>query len=131
MKKLVLIFLILLNCFSMVKAQDGDNSEKIQSLKIAFITQKLQLTPDEAQKFWPVYYQYENEIHGLQLDYKNGPALQNEEKLLSIRKKYASSFEKVIGPQKLNNFFNAERDFRNVLIRRLQNRSQQRLGPIR
>ena len=56
-------------CFSGIKAQDPDDTraEKIQSLKIAFITQKLQLTPDEAQKFWPVYNQYDNEIHSLQL----------------------------------------------------------------
>ena len=51
-----------------IKAQDpGDETraEKIQSLKIAFITQKLQLTTDEAEKFWPVYNQYDNEIRSL------------------------------------------------------------------
>jgi hypothetical protein len=119
--------------FSGSKAQDviGARAEKIQALKIAFITQKLQLTTDEAQKFWPVYDQYENEIHSLQIDSRNGPALENEEKLLNIRKKYKVSFEKVIGPQKLNKLFNAERDFRTILIRRLQNRNQQRLNPLR
>lgn len=123
----------MLGSFSGIKAQDGDETkaEKIEALKIAFITQKLQFTPDEAQKFWPVYNQYENEIHSLQLNNKNGPALENEEKLLNIRKKYAASFEKVIGPQKLNRLFNAERDFRDILIRRLQNRNQQRLNPLR
>ena len=112
--------------FCQVKAQDGSETrgERVEALKIAFITQKLQLTPDEAQKFWPVYNQYENEIRSLQLDYKNGPALENEEKLLNIRKKYSPSFEKVIGPQKLNTLFNAERDFRTLLIRRLQNRTR-------
>ena len=111
--------------FSWVKAQDVSETrgEKVEALKIAFITQKLQLTPDEAQKFWPVYNQYENEIRSLQLDYKNGPALENEEKLLNTRKKYSPAFEKVIGPQKLNTLFNAERDFRTILIRRLQNRN--------
>ena len=59
MKKYLLIFFVMLGSLSQIKAQDG---EKIQSLKIAFITQKLQLTPDEAQKFWPVYNQYDNEI---------------------------------------------------------------------
>jgi hypothetical protein len=125
MKKYILLFFIMFGSLSTVSAQDGSETrgEKVESLKIAFITQKLQLTPDEAQKFWPIYNQYENEIRSLQLDYKNGPALENEEKLLNIRKKYAPSFEKVIGPQKLNNLFNAERDFRALLIRRLQNRN--------
>ncbi len=133
MKKIILILLVLLGNFLGIKAQDADQTkaEKIQALKIAFITQKLQLSTDEAQKFWPVYDQYENEIHSLQLDNRNGPALENEEKLLNIRKKYKGSFEKVIGPQKLNKLFNAERDFRTVLIRRLQNRNQQRLNQLR
>lgn len=33
------------------------SKEEIQSQKIAFFTQELELTPDEAQKFWPVYNQ--------------------------------------------------------------------------
>ena len=121
----------MLGCFSGIKAQDGGDetkAEKIQALKIAFITQKLQLTPDEAQKFWPVYNQYDNEIRSLP---KGGDVIGTEEKLLNIRKKYEPSFEKVIGPQKLNKLFNAERDFRDILIRRLQNRNQQRLNPLR
>ena len=80
----------MLGCFSGIKAQDGDKTraEKIEALKIAFITQKLQLTTDEAQKFWPVYNQYENEIRSLQLGNRNGPALENEEKLLNVCNKY-------------------------------------------
>src|ERR1019366_1920448 len=118
MKKYLLIFFVLLGSLSQIKAQDG---EKIQSLKIAFITQKLQLTPSEAEKFWPIYNEYDNEVHGLQLDNNDPNPLGKEEKLLNIRKKYLSSFEKILGPDKTNRLFNAERDFRGILIRRLQN----------
>jgi hypothetical protein len=128
MKKFLLILILFVGSLSGIKAQDG---EKIRSLKIAFITQKLQLTPDEAQKFWPIYNQYDQEIRQLQLNDNNGPVIENEEKLLNIRKKYLGSFEKVIGPQKVNRLFNAERDFREILIRRLQNRNQQRLNQLR
>ena len=130
MKKYILILFVILGSFSGIKAQDGDESkaERIQALKIAFITQKLQLTAGEAEKFWPVYNQYDNEIRSLP---KGGDVIPTDEKLLNIRKKYMSPFEKVIGPQKLNKLFNAERDFRDILIRRLQNRNQQRLGPLR
>ena len=132
MKKFILIIIVIVGSFSGIKAQDenGTKAERIEALKIAFITQKLQLTTDEAQKFWPVYNQYENEIHSLQLNRKNEPALENEERLLNIRKKYKVSFERVIGPQKLNKLFNAERDFRTILIRRLQNRPLQRVNPL-
>ncbi|MEP6948823.1 MAG: hypothetical protein ABI863_06100 [Ginsengibacter sp.] len=131
MKKYILILLfVVFGCASGVNAQDpvDTRAEKIQSLKIAFITQKLQLTSDEAEKFWPIYNQYDNEIHSLP---KGGDVITTDQKLLDIRKKYAPSFDKVIGPQKLNKLFNAERDFRDILIRRLQNRQQQRMGPLR
>ncbi|MDQ2862961.1 MAG: hypothetical protein M3R50_04780 [Bacteroidota bacterium] len=129
MKKYLLILLVVFGSFVTGHAQDEGETraEKIQSLKIAFITQKLQLMPNEAQKFWPVYNQYQNDVQNLQLDRKNGNVIEDEQKLLDIRKKYLSSFEKIIGPQKTNNLFNAERDFRAILIRRLQNRNQQRL----
>jgi hypothetical protein len=131
MKKYILIIFVLLGSFSVIKAQnsgDETRAEKIQSLKIAFITQKLQLTSAEAENFWPVYNQYDTEIRNLN---KNAPVIETEEKLLNIRKKYVASFDKVIGPQKLNKLFNAEKDFRDILIRRLQNRNQQRLNPMR
>ena len=35
--------------------------EKYRSEKIAFLTDKLELTPSEAEKFWPVYNQMEKE----------------------------------------------------------------------
>ena len=53
-------------------------------------------------------------------------ALKNEEKLLEIRKKYKPSFEKILGAQKLNDLYNAERDFRTVLIRQLKSERDQR-----
>lgn len=129
MKKFVLILSLIFSSFTVLHAQDDENSrgEKIEALKIAFITQKLDLTTNEAQKFWPVYNQYEQEIRNI----KGGEVLENEEQLLNIRKKYKPSFEKILGPQKLNNLFNAERDFRVVLIRRLKNRAPQRLNGIR
>lgn len=125
MKKYLLIILPLLLCFSFVKAQErnGQRAEKIQALKIAFITQKLKLTSSEAEKFWPVYNQYENEIKDLRTN-NDGNVIENEQKLLDIRKKYKPSFEKILGPQRLNDLFNAERDFRNLLIKRLKNQRE-------
>lgn len=118
----------MLGSFNLVSAQENPNQqgEKVQALKIAFITQKLQLTSTEAEKFWPVYNQYENEIKSLRSNNQNGDVLENEEKLLNIRKKYKPSFEKIIGPEKVNQLFSAEKEFRNVLIKRLKNRNQQR-----
>src|ERR1035438_10239486 len=126
MKRYLLILFLIMGHIAILKAQEPNDPrvEKVQSLKIAFITQKLQLTPEEAQRFWPVYDQYQKEVHNLQMENPNRPVIKNEEELLDIRKKYLGTFEKMLGPDKTNRLFNAERDFRNLLIRRLQNRNQ-------
>jgi hypothetical protein len=128
MKKYLLIVFALFT-FSLANAQNGNGQriEKIQALKIAFITQRLDLTSAEAEKFWPIYNDYEHELNNLRLNYRNGDVLDNEQKLLNIKKKYSPSFEKVLGPQKLNKFFNAEKEFRNILIKRLKAQRQQRI----
>ncbi len=126
-KYLLTLFTIFI--FSLANAQTGSGQrmEKIQALKIAFITQRLDLTSTEAEKFWPVYNKYEDEINNLRISNRNGDVLDNEQKLLDIKKKYSPSFEKILGPQKLNKLFNAEKEFRNVLIKSLKAQRQQRL----
>ena len=128
MKKYLLLLIAVFGSFSFGMAQNANSqrTEKIKALKIAFITQKLQLTSAEAQKFWPVYNQYENEIRQVRTDNKGGDVLENEQKLLDIRKKYKPDFEKILGPQRLNDLYNAERDFRNLLIRRLKEQKQEK-----
>lgn len=128
MKKYILIIILSLASLSFLKAQDeneGKRAEKIQALKIAFITQKLNLTSDEAQRFWPVYGQYENDIKAVLGNNNNDDVLDNEEKLLNVRKKYRPEFAKVLGPGRMNKLFAAEKDFRGALLQRLKNRNNQ------
>ena len=54
-----IIILIAFCGFTRVNAQ---NEEKLKAQKIAFITQKLDLTPDESAKFWPLYNQMESDM---------------------------------------------------------------------
>ena len=129
MKQFLLVLILFTGSFKLLKAQDRQDfkegrSEKIQSLKIAFITQKLELTADEAQKFWPVYNRYETEIRQAYKDSKagDGDAIDNEEKVLNVKKKYRIEFIKVIGPPKTNILFNSEREFRGVLMRHLKDK---------
>ncbi|WP_445382486.1 hypothetical protein [Robiginitalea sp. IMCC43444] len=42
-------------------AQDRPNQQKIKALKIAFFTERLELSPEEASVFWPIYNKYEQE----------------------------------------------------------------------
>ena len=74
MKKYFIILTLLLGSNLILKAQDDlpqdetKKQEKIQSLYIAYITQQLNLNPEEAQKFWPVHSQFETEIKGVKPD---------------------------------------------------------------
>ncbi len=119
MKKFFLI-LTLIGSFGTLKAQD-DHWEKVQALKIAFITQKLELNSDEAQKFWPVYNRYETEIRQVMKDNKSSMnVIEGEEKILNVKKKYQIEFSRIIGGPKTNTLFNSEREFRGVLMRQLK-----------
>ena len=56
---------IFLFCGLPVSAQQEDNQEKIKALKVAFFTEQLGLSPQEATVFWPLYNTYENEKEAL------------------------------------------------------------------
>ena len=132
MKNFLLLFVFFFSAFSSTKAQDVDKekrTEKIQALKIAFITQKLDLTSEEAQKFWPVYNRYETDIKQVMINNKlGGDAIDNEEKILNVKKRYKSDFLKVLGAPKTNTLFNAEREFRGVLMHHLKNENHKPPG---
>lgn len=121
MKKYLLL-LFTLGSFLVVNAQKrGGGEDKVQALKIAFITQKLDLTAAEAQKFWPVYNDYDGEVKKLRRS-KNGDVIERDEKLLNIRKKFKVQFEKIIDAERTNKLYIVEGEFRNVLIKQLKNR---------
>jgi hypothetical protein len=131
MKKLYLILsFVCINALAF--AQDATEQEMpekkqqdIQALKVAFITKELELTPDEAEKFWPVYNQYDKEMETASKPNPN--IIEREEKILNVKKKYQGQFTKVLGSQqRMNRLFNAQDKFRKLLIRALQQRQMKR-----
>ena len=115
----------LLGSLGSLKAQDEKRADKIQALKTAFITQKLELTSEEAQKFWPVYGQYEKDIKSILADNRSEDVIENDERLLNTRKKYRPEFTKILGQARMNTLFAAEKDFRKILLQRLKNKNNQ------
>ncbi len=129
MKK-VNVLTIILSCISFLGfAQQADTppvGNNIQALKIAFVTKELALTPDEAQKFWPVYYNYLGEVKKARQERKVD-VLIFEETVLNIRKKYKNDFKKVLNTDdRVNKVLFIDRDFNNVLKKELQKRIQNR-----
>lgn len=63
-KTILVAFIALLISFRSF-SQSHESNHKIKALKVAFITEKLNLTEQEAIKFWPVYNKFEEKIHDL------------------------------------------------------------------
>ncbi len=132
-------FWSLLICFALFSSAEAQpkqsRSEQIEAVKVAFITQKLNLNSDEAEKFWPVYNNYQKEINELvkikrqakssnnrDADGVLNSELEFETKLLDIRKKYKQEFSKVVSSDKVLMLYRAEREFREHLIKELKDR---------
>lgn len=105
------------------------NGSRIEALKIAYLTKKLNLSTEEAQKFWPIYNQYMGEIRKTRIDARQNQEgeIPTEEKLLNIRKKYNGEFNKALSSEKVNTFFKAEKEFGTVLQKELMERRMQKM----
>ena len=117
-------------------AQDHrGHSEQIETIKIAFITSKVDLNTEEAQKFWPVYNNYQKELMELMKkrwedrqktnidpNDKINADIAYESRMLELKKKYKKLYLKVIPPEKILLLYQAEREFREHLIRQLKDR---------
>jgi Skp family chaperone for outer membrane proteins len=121
MKRLLLLYGIIFTlCFS-ASAQNGDG---IQVIKMGYLAKQLNLTPEEAEKFWPVYNQYISEIRKTKIDAVGNKEdeVVTEDKIVTIRKRYTIEFGRVLPPNKVNIFFKAERQFGNYVQRELERR---------
>lgn len=137
MMKTGLIFLLMLT-FSMTGiAQEKDKSE-IEALKIAYITEALDLTTSEAQEFWPVYNEYNekweeyrSQLHCNVYDQMDNLKEMSEaeaEKLLKEymglreresqwRKNYVNDLKKTISAKRIMMLKKAEYEFHKKLLK--------------
>lgn len=120
MKKLfsVLVFLSWLTLPARSQAPKNAWDGQLEAMKTTFITTRLRLTPQEAEKFWPIYNEYDAEKKRAVFVFRHSPnpnELQFEHTMLSIREKYAVEFLKAIPPVKINDFWIAEKDFNKMV----------------
>ena len=130
MKK-ILFFLTMMIGFLAANAQtpeeaDVKQQEKIQSLYVAFITQKLELSSAEAQVFWPVHNEFDKEVKAVNM---NLPELEREQKILDIKKRYEPRFNKILlNPKRVDKLFRLRRIKRGVARKQSLNLSLCFLG---
>jgi hypothetical protein len=140
------IYLLLISALCIqgmqVKAQkEDDPHERIKAMKIAFITERLELSTGEAEKFWPVYNDYENRKHKIMKEIRDlrkyytenqesiGEKEQLEllDKFIKLQKEdaellpsYHEKFIEVLPPQKVMKLYISEIQFRNYLLQKLR-----------
>jgi len=121
----------------------GAVKQKIRAHKIAFFTDRLSLTPAEAEKFWPMYNAYtdareqlmnaffqeicckdcpikkgENEVDASKLSDAEALKLINDKvKLFDLEKKLHNDLCKLFSPQRVLIYYCTEREFHRELLR--------------
>jgi hypothetical protein len=145
MMKILRIFLLMALAIP-VFAQDADDAEAtgedpraqqtIRAAHAAYITERLSLTPEEAEKFWPVYREFAKKRllirRQLRVARRNGQDEKNlieldlklKQQELDLEKEYSARFLQIIPAEKLLNLRQAEADFRKLLLRQLQQRQR-------
>jgi len=134
MKKYILLPLLSL-ITGIAIAQGPPDPDKIEALRVAFLTKYLDLSTEEAQKFWPVYNTMQKEIEVIRTkeeNLRNGKKVEemtdeelnklinehfdNEQKLLDIKRKYLEEYKKVLPLKKVALLADAENAFRRELM---------------
>ncbi|MCF2486837.1 hypothetical protein [Dyadobacter sp. CY347] len=140
-----LLLMLFITLFSITAASAQKKSEeeirRIQDAKVAIITNRLNLTPEQSTGFWPVYNEYSQkrrEIHRAQRKIINDKKAEGQtddqvlnnlkevqdlrQKELDLEKEYQNRFLKVITASQVIELYKAERTFNDMLIQRLKNK---------
>jgi len=139
--------LLLLSVYTF--AQDKEKRvERIKALRVAFISDRLDLTPEEAQNFWPIFNQFDErqfELHKQKrhlmhkLRPENASGLSDKETALLMeqddkletdlqdnRRKLAKDLQGVIPNQKILMLRQLEAEFKEKLLEQMKNRRGKR-----
>ncbi len=136
-----------------------EKKERIEAMKIAYITKKLDLGSEEAKIFWPVYNSYEKEHKELRQIKKNrekeakekqksgGASIEKisekdlddymnmvfeiKDKENQLNRKYHSEFKKVLPPYKVMLLYKSKRDFKKEILRMIKKRNSEQRPPRR
>lgn len=135
-------FILLFAWPQIVSAQEERGRRaQIESAKIALITQRMQLTPQEAEKFWPVYNEYQQEKENIRRQTVRGRQSEVEEvteqqaldlirqrqdlrrQELALDEKYYDQMIQVTSARQVMALSKAESEFRRILLQRLRRRN--------
>lgn len=139
------ISLLFVFVFSLISitgiAQNKSIQEQIQTEKIAFFTEKIGLTLNEAERFWPVYNEYWNKKRKIieerkkkmnaYLEHPESFSNQELEKLADeyveyrlqkakLFENYHQKFKEILPPDKVMRLYMADYDFKSYLLKKIK-----------
>jgi hypothetical protein len=117
-------------------AQGGDGLVgQLETAKIAYLTRQVGLTPEQAQRFWPVYNEFTakrrdlnrrmpqllstNDLSEAQIKANLSQALILRHQEVDLEKEYFDKFQKLITIRQVGKLFVAEREFTKEVLRRV------------
>lgn len=118
-------------------APNPEVSARIDAARAAYITERLGLTTEEAERFWPIYREFAGKRLELRQRYRDARrqgadekelvdlGLEIRQKELDLEKDYSSRLLQVIPAQKLVRLRHAEQEFTRIVLRQIQQRRQQ------
>lgn len=146
--KLLILFLLVFSTLSYgqpgkLRERIQQKKEQVKSMKIAYITSELNLTPDEAAKFWPLFNEFEEKQREIRqeriknyldrtqnsdkLTEKEAAALLNqmeaaEEELHQHRKRFVANLKGVLPATKILKLKKAEEEFSKKLLQQYRDK---------
>ena len=128
-----------------LRAQNPSTMERVEAAKIALITERLELTPEQAEKFWPIYREFSEQQRNLRKEFNNlrtnhNPqtaseeenqkmlemGMQIKERQLGLERTYSERMQQVITTRQLMSLRKAEDDFKEMLMKRIREQQGQR-----
>jgi hypothetical protein len=146
--KNILPILLFLVSFSFYAQSDkiDEKREKIKAFKVSFLTTELELTSNEAEKFWPIYNDFDDKQYELRhekmktylrklnddtvnsLSEKEAATLlsqieSTDKELYFLREKYMSNLKKVLSAKKILKLKKSEDDFNRKLLKQYKEKA--------
>lgn len=140
----IYLLAIILLISGAAKAQNPEPNEQVRAALVAHITTRLSLSPEEAQRFWPVYNQFADERDDIKKDQQNLLSelknqqvneakanlllkdfftLQQKETQLQQRY-YLGELQDILGASRVITLMQAENEFKRMLLNRLRGRRE-------
>ena len=151
MLRIIIVVLLQTSILAVTFGQDledlptnGKFAERIKSMRIAFITNKLELSAEQSKQFWPIYNEFEVKQRGVRQSFLENKSIHlmsdqevekfiddrfaKERELLSLKEEYYNKLKGTISIRQLANLNKAERAFKKELLSEMQARRRQRMS---